>query len=227
MVRLDPSPETAQPPAQPNRWRYGEHVSVIGDTGSGKTYLISRLLDTRRYVLFVQTKSDDTVAKEYKGFVERKQARSMDSLTESRIILKPRYNDQRQEIAAALERVWKQGGWTAVVDELLYVEKLKLTWSVDRLLTQGRSEKISTVVGMQRPVAITRWAISQSTHVFCFRVEGRDIATVAEATSPRIAGPITRLKQYEFAYFNRQTRQVHIGNAQRIDELIVGTNGIY
>ncbi len=224
-MSLDLNPPTEQP--QPSRWRYGEHVAIIGDTGSGKTYLESRLLAARQYVLFIQTKSDETVDNELKGFVVRKQARSMDSLVESRIILRPKYDRQRAEVADALERVWKQGGWTVAVDELLYVEKMKLTWSVDRLLTQGRSEKISTVVGMQRPVAVTRWAISQATHVFCFRVEGRDIATVAEATSPRIAGPLTRLKQYEFVHFNRRIRSIAVGNANQLDRIIVGTHGIY
>lgn len=223
-----PSPESApQSPPSASNWRYGEHVAVVGDTGSGKTFLISRLVAARQYVVFLQTKSDETVAEQFRGFAERKQARSMDNLSESRIILRPRYDHQRSEIASALERAWTQGGWTMVVDELLYVEKLKLTWSVERLLTQGRSEKISVVIGMQRPVAVTRWGISQATHVFCFRVEGRDIATMAEATSPRIAGPLTRLREYEFVYFNRRSRQITTGTAQRLGETIVGANGIY
>lgn len=153
----------------------------------------------------------------------------MDNLQEDRILLEPSYRSQRLEIAAALEKVWVQGAWTCAVDELLYIERLKLTKMVERLLTQGRSKQISTVVGMQRPVAVTRFAISQSTHVFCFQLEGRDIVTVAEATTPRIAKPLLELdnESHDFVYFNRRTRQVRTGNAKRLHEVIAGAVGPY
>lgn len=153
----------------------------------------------------------------------------MDNLQEERILLEPTYRQQRLEISAALEKVWTQGSWTCVIDELLYIERLKLTNMVERLLTQGRSKNISTVVGMQRPVAVTRFAISSSTHVFCFQLEGRDIVTVAEATTPRIAQPLLQLdnESHDFVYFNRRTRQVKTGNAKRLHEVFVGADRLY
>jgi ABC-type phosphate/phosphonate transport system ATPase subunit len=221
-----PNLQTEQPP--PNKWAYGEHVSVIGDTGSGKTFLIGRLIRQRNYVVFLQTKSDPTVD-EYEGFERRKRARAMDNLQTSHIILKPEFDHQQEEIGAALLKVWKQGGWTTVIDELLYIERLKLTKSVERLLTQGRSEQVSTVVGMQRPVAVTRFAISQSTHVFCFVLEGRDIAIMAESTSPKVAKALLSLnaRDHDFVYFNRRTREVTTGNARNLDEVILGASGIF
>lgn len=176
--------------------------------------------------MVLRTKPDDV---HFTGFVKRTKAKSMDNLQEDRILLEPSYRSQRLEIAAALEKVWVQGAWTCVVDELLYIERLKLTKMVERLLTQGRSKQISTVVGMQRPVAVTRFAISQSTHVFCFQLEGRDIVTVAEATTPRIAKPLLELdnESHDFVYFNRRTRQVRTGNAKRLHEVIAGAVGPY
>lgn len=210
----------------PVRWGYGEHVAVIGDTGSGKTFLISQLVKIRQYVVVLRTKPDDIV---FPGFAKRSRAKSMDNVQESKILLEPKYRQQRVEIAAALEKVWVQGRWTCVVDELLYIERLKLTRMVERLLTQGRSKQISTVVGMQRPVAVTRFAISQSTHVFCFQLEGRDIMNVVEATTPRIAPPLLELdnESHDFVYFNRRTRQVKMGNAKQLHEVISGTNSVY
>jgi hypothetical protein len=210
----------------PSRWDYGEHVSVIGDTGSGKTFLISRLVQARAYVTILRTKPDDIV---FPGFTKKTSARSMDNLSTNHILLEPEYDHQQREAAACLLKAWRQGGWTIVVDELLYIERLKLTKSVERLLTQGRSKAISTVIGMQRPVAITRFAISQSTHVFCFQLEGRDIVTMAESTSPRIRQPLEALdnSKHDFVYFNRRTRQIITGNANRLQEVIAGASGIY
>jgi hypothetical protein len=98
----------------------------------------------------------------------------------------------------------------------LYAERLGLRDPIERLLTQGRSKSITTIVGMQRPAWTTRFAISQSTHLFTFRLEGRDIKTVADATSPRIVDVIVNLKGYDFAYFNRRDRIVTVGNARRL-----------
>src|SRR3954452_15677764 len=45
-------------------WRQGEHVTLIGPTGSGKTTLTNAILDKRAYILFFSTKQrDDTQAK--------------------------------------------------------------------------------------------------------------------------------------------------------------------
>lgn len=82
------------------------------------------------------------------------------------------------------------------------------------LLTQGRSKGISVVTGMQRPVGVTRFAISQASHVLCFSQEGRDLKTVIEATSPRLAGPISQLERYEFVWYNRPTREIWRGKLQ-------------
>lgn len=226
-VTLHPSQDPSQLKRQgPNRWGYGEHISVIGDTGSGKTYLIAQLIQSRSYAVVLRTKPDDI---RFDGFVKRTQAKSMDDLQENRILIEPKYQNQRLEIGRALEKVWQQGAWTCVVDELLYIERLKLTKLVERLLTQGRSKDISTVVGMQRPVAITRFAISQSTHVFCFSLEGRDILTVSQATSEQMGMAIYNLdhESHDFAYFNRRSRVVRTGNAKQLHEIMSGVNGPY
>lgn len=180
-------------------------------------------MKARQYCVILRTKPDDIV---FTGFAKRKKAKSMDNVQDNKLLLEPRYSDQRVEIAHALENVWKQGRWTCVVDELLYIERLKLTRMVERLLTQGRSKQISTVVGMQRPVAITRFAISQSTHVFSFSLEGRDVVTLSQSTSEAMGLAVWHLDHaaHDFAYFNRRTRQVLTGNAKHLHEIISGTN---
>lgn len=124
-----------------------------------------------------------------------------------KIVLAPAYARQQEEIALALERVWTQGGWTVYVDELFYVTSmLGLAKFIERLLTQGRSKGISVIVGMQRPVHVTRFAISEATHVLTFFLEGRDTKTMAEAASPTIAELGPTLRRHEFAWYYRPER---------------------
>jgi hypothetical protein len=222
-----PDQPTSLPTASlPVTWRVGEHIAAVGDTGTGKTYLVSRLVAMREYVVVLRTKPDDI---RFEGFRRVKRADAMDDVYQSRILLVPDHSKQVKEAYAMLDRVWEQGGWTVVIDELWYVEKLlKLGPWVERLLTQGRSKKISVVVGMQRPAQISRFAISQCTHLFTFRVEGRDLQTIKESTTPRIVEPIATLgsrdpsRKHNFVYYNRSTREIAIGDAKKLDRVITG-----
>lgn len=208
----------------PIPWKVGEHIAAVGDTGTGKTYLISRLTELRKYVVIIRTKPDDI---KFPGFKRARKASAMDSLYDTRILLTPQFSYQLRETYGALERAWEQGGWTIVVDELWYVEKmLRLGALTDRLLTQGRSKKITVVAGMQRPAQISRFAISQCTHLFTFRVEGRDLQIIKESTTPRIVDPIANLSGHHFVYYNRAQRVVATGDAKKLDRVIAGSTQV-
>lgn len=206
--------------ALPIPWKVGEHIATVGDTGTGKSYLISKLVELRKYVIIIRTKPDDI---KFPGFTKARKASAMDALYDTRILLTPQHSYQMRETYNALERAWQQGGWTIVIDEGWYVEKiLRLGPLVERLLTQGRSKKISVIVGMQRPAQISRFVISQCTHLFTFRVEGRDLQIIKESTSPRVVDPITALTGHRFVYYNRAQRIVATGDANRLDRIITG-----
>lgn len=205
------------PSTLPVPWRVGQHVAIFGDTGSGKTYLMAKLAAMRRYVVVFRTKGDDI---SFPGFSRRPLASAMDSVYAQRILLQPRYEHQLREGYGMLERAWKQENWTIVIDEEWYCERLGLTEMIERLLTQGRSMGISVMLGSQRPSRISRYCIAEARHVFAFQLEGRDAKTVGEATTPRMVEAIAKLKEHEFAYFNRQNRIVEIGNARRLDRII-------
>lgn len=208
-------------PAPPFPWNPGEHVSVIGDTGTGKTYLIARgLLRMRNYVIVFKTKPDSDDETKWAGFRTVKRASQTDDERYSRFVLTPKYERQAVEGAAMLERVWRQGGWTVVIDEGWYTEQLGLKAYIERLLTQGRSKGISVVYGQQRPVTTSRFVISQCSHLFCFRVEGRDAKTIAESTTPRILPVIDALTGYRFAYYHRPTRTVATADTRTLGAVI-------
>jgi hypothetical protein len=204
----------------PVRWEEGEHVSVVGDTGTGKSYLIRALIKPRDYVVFLRTKSDDI---KLPGYERRSRASAMNDLSLTRILLQPDSNRRTQANEAwnMLDIAWTHGGWTIVIDELWYAVRLGLAEPIERLLTQGRSKGISVVCGMQRPVGVTRFAMAESTHMFTFILEGRDVKTFAEASTPRIVPAINKLREHNFAYYNRRKRIVAVGNARTLTRVIV------
>lgn len=208
-------------PTLPVPWKPGEHVAIIGDTGSGKTYLISKLAEMRTYVAMLRTKPDDI---EFHGFERTETAKSMNDWYAERMLIAPKPSKQAHEIWLALKQTWDHGGWTTIVDELWYVEhRLGLRKDVENLLTQGRSKKITMVVGMQRPSQVSRFAIAECTHLFSFRLEGRDAKTVAEASTPRIRPLIEGLSGHDFAYFHRPRRIIATGNANGLRRIFTDT----
>lgn len=205
----------------PTKWQVGEHVAVVGDTGTGKTYLISKLVELRQYVVIFRTKADDI---KFPGFRKARTVRALESLYDTRILLQPEHGQQMRQGYELFTRVFQQGGWTVVIDEEWYVEaRLHLTEYVETLLTQGRSGHVSVVVGMQRPARISRFVISQCTHLFSFRVEGRDLQTMKEATTPRIVEPINTIEGHDFVYYHRGRRIVAKGNARNLGAVITGS----
>jgi hypothetical protein len=198
-------------------WRVGHHVTVIGETDGGKSTLVGEgLLPHRRYLLVNRTKMDP---------VRRQVKYPVQVVTRTHKTLKdPRYDRielrtagrpmeaQARENYLALSTVWAQGGWTVYDDEEWYLEeKLGLKPAVEMLLTQGGGKGITMVMSAQRPAQISRFVISQSAHVICFGVEGREAKTIADATSPRMGDAVLSLSEFSFAWYYRPRRGVFVG----------------
>lgn len=219
IARLKPKPkvhELALVPNLPFKWKQGEHLSLTGDTGSGKTTLANVLLHARGYTLALRSKSDDAPLP---GARIRSASEFGVHPDINRYLLDPPYEKQLPAFWNALETVWKQGHWTVYFDELFYLNQLKsgehkLGDRVDRLLTQGRSKKITVICGMQRPVQVSRFALSQCTHMVSFSGEGRDIMILKDVAGKEFADTVADLKRYEFAWFYRPERKVWRGRVQ-------------
>lgn len=217
MRKPAPFPELRDKPVQ---WQPGEHIAVIGRTGTGKTYMMARLVEWRKYVAIFRTKSDDI---KFPGFVTIKDAKGLNDVKSKRLLIDPEYRHQASIGADVFETVWRRGGWSIFLDELFYIHRLGLGSYVDMLLTQGRSKRISVVTGMQRPVNVTRFALSEVTHIFAFGVEGRDQKTIAELASDdfaTVAGS-RDMPPYHFAHYHRPTHSVAVGTADRLDRILV------
>lgn len=201
---------------------------MIGDTGSGKSTLMEWLGRQRKYLMVVRTKPDEI---EYQTDVRARDVRELKSACRDprvkRIEVAPPFpttlDEERHAAARRLQRemartamsiAYGHGGWTLDLDELLYIDRLGLRFEYEELSTQGRSLKATLLTGMQRPVQISRFVLSQSKHVYCFALEGRDIAqNLAPATSPRMKDIVPTLdaKRFEFAYYCRLDKRIRIG----------------
>jgi hypothetical protein len=143
-------------------------------------------------------------------------AAAMDDPRNERVELRPKMDQQQAEVARALDKVWRHGGWTCYVDETWFVDQeLGCRPLLNRLLTQGRDPgRISVVCAMQRPVSVTRFAIGESTHVISFGMEGRDAKIVGETTSPRMTKAVQELdgEKHEFAHYHIPSRRLWKGS---------------
>lgn len=144
------------------QWQQGEHVTLIGPTGVGKSTLTHRLLTARDYVTVFATKDkDDTTDKLVKAGYKLQRG-YWDGAYHDYIVLWPRGQNER-EVAAkqyhyfndAIDKMYKQGGWCLNFDEVSYMtDFLRMDRKMRWLLQQGRSSGLSVVAATQRPAFI-------------------------------------------------------------------------
>lgn len=180
------------------RWSQGEHVTVIGPTGTGKTTLI-RAIMPKRYdaggaVAVLATKPADagldawartdrlTVVRDWPP---RKWPQPRDVLTSSgkrlrwdrRVMVWPRVKGlPLSQIDAhvadvhrrALTAMFWQTSWCVVAEELMELTRIGLASELEQMWSQGRSAKLTLVGATQRPVDIPLLAYSSASHLFMF-----------------------------------------------------------
>jgi len=105
---------------------------------------------------------------------------------------------------------------------MYYIQhKLRLTNTVEDLLTQGRSHFITVMIGVQRPSWVTRFAISEPSHIFASRLhDERDIKTMGMIAGMSWAESLRDLERYEFSYLNRDTMESTIVNRDTVFDVI-------
>lgn len=212
---------------KPELWRQGEHVALIGDTGTGKSYLAVRLAQLRDWVIFIRTKRDDNALP---GFVRVDRARSIRVNASGHWLLDvSRLAPERKsyEVAKVLDMAFREGGWTVVIDELWYLErKLGVGEWVDQLTTQGRSERVSVVTGVQRPAWVSKFAFAEATHFVVFRVLGRhrtaaDVKAIRDMLGDDVAERVLGLEGHRFVYVQRPRNVIREGEAGELDRILV------
>jgi hypothetical protein len=150
-------------------WRQGEHVALIGGTGSGKTYVSADLLDFRSFVCCLSIKPHDDTLKRF----QKREPRYVTVKTWppnvqiNRCIFKckpTKLGDRAQagRVREVLDGIHKAEGWTALLDDVAYiVNTLGLRREVVDLYNVGRSSGITLVGALQQPTSVTANAPSE------------------------------------------------------------------
>ncbi len=200
------------------KWRAGEHIGIIGPTGSGKTNLALHLLPMRRYVVALATKPQDKtmVALHKSGYLVLRKWEALDPTVYPRRILWPEIGNmylagkQRKEIQRALGAIYQETGWCVYADELWYLTNaLKLEFEVRMYLLQARSLGISFVAATQRPSRVPLEVYDQSSHLFFFRDNDeanlKRISGISWLSANLVRSLVARLDGHEFLYIENRT----------------------
>lgn len=212
-------------------WRQGQHVTLIGPNGSGKTVINKELLRYREkrhgYICVFVTKPKDAELEELtkRGYIRCEENKNWGQTSPPRILLWPKagnfsdLSQQRRVFRNALQGAWKAGRWTFMLNELRYLtEHLGLKREMNTLYLQARAAKFSLAAETQRPRSVPLEAFSQSSHLFfaaCRDDEDlKRISAIGNADSKLIRATVQQLKQYEFCYVDSISGEVVVTKAK-------------
>lgn len=209
-------------------WRQGEHITLIGPTGAGKTTLALALLPQRDYAIAFATKPRDRTMDSLvrQGWRKIATADKLPKVIRGRthLVFWPRFvtpDDQAAqayEIGQAMREAFVQGGYCLLIDELWYMDKiLGLKRMVEALWTQGRSIGLSVVAGTQRPAHVSLLAYDQATHVFFWRDnDERNLARISGMNGLNarlIRETVATLAPHAVLYVNTRTSAMYVTRA--------------
>lgn len=187
------------------------HHSILGQNGSGKSYMIvNGLLPLCHYdrVCIFDSKGDDPVLATAGARPVRKLPnkwarvatdRNKPNDSWYRMVLFDDRERAHDQAAEALEQIYSEGNWIVVLDETRAISDprspgLGLQPLLDRMWLRGRSRHISVVAGTQAPRWVPSSFYDQCQFVWCSRIRDekahirmREIGSMSKDLIPQIA----------------------------------------
>ncbi len=210
----------------PNGKFQGEHLAIMGPTGSGKSMFQNQIVKKRAdlrgsHVYILATKPADSEMKKLGWPIVNTWPPPYGK--HEQVIYWPKagkmldgsINQQRIDIARFLDDVWRENANCLLVfDEIAYLEEeLRLQKIVNRYWREARTQGISMVAGTQRPRNVGRNMWAQSSWVVAFRPDDADDANrVAEVLGGRqlYRDELLGLERHQFIIVERRQKVAYI-----------------
>jgi energy-coupling factor transporter ATP-binding protein EcfA2 len=206
----------------------GEHVSLVGPTGSGKSTAAVALLQ-----VLAKRKATDGRPARVTALGTKPQDRTLETLQragwpritrwpppygQEHVIVWPPYGDpenaavrHRRVFRPLLQQIFKEGGQTVYVDEAAYFEEwppegLGLRAVMSQYWREARSNDLTLVAATQRPRNVTRSMWSESTWLLIFKPRDEDdLKRVAQLSGAKadVLAVVPELDKHEFLLVHR------------------------
>jgi len=211
----------------PTQFKQGEHVTIIGPTGSGKTLLAQELVKPRSFVVATGVKhKDESLERLMKQNWVRVGNWKDKPRSAQRVVLWPKEDDiskvrevHRNVFSNMLSDVYKKGSWAIWTDELRYMtDIIGLRKEYILMYVAARSNRISLISSAQRPSHVPLEAYSQAQHLVLFRTgDERDLARAGGlngSNSKQVAATVSNLPHHHFLHVNLNTGEQTISTLQ-------------
>lgn len=204
-------------------WDQSQHVLISGPTGTGKTTYIKQLTDIRlergAYCIayITKVKPDKTIEEEFRGWTRWSRWRKGGpTIHENRVLIMPNLKGlktmqdivrhQKEVFKEALDESFNHGKLTQIVDEGLHMAKfLGLGPELSFGYTQGRSNHLTYITGMQRPANVPVEVYGSASHAIIGQTrDADDLKRVrelgAKESAKELGVVISGLGPYEFLH---------------------------
>lgn len=204
-------------------WKQGEHITIIGPTGSGKTVLARYLLRRRAFVVVFGIKNRDPelygpYQRDGYELVRKFDAEPPDDLDVYRVLYVPRTDKHGKEgdqiraraFRGAMHQIMDVGRWAVEADDLnVLVDDFGLGPEFKEAWRLGRSELISVVGLAQEPVDIPVAAYGMATHLMLFKnpdlYRAKRLAELTGINREITQETVLKLPDHEFLYIDKRT----------------------
>jgi len=183
-----------------------ERVFLAGKTWSGKTWAAQRLLRGVERLVVLDPKNSESIERWRLDPWDRESQRQLKHGEPLRTRIKaPAGEDLEEFWNDVLFDCWNAGNVLVYVDEvyLLKPEGGAYPGYLSKLYTTGRERGIGAWSSAQRPAWVPRVLMSESEHIFVFRLQLEDDRlALAKNAHPALAEEIPHSDPHGFRYYN-------------------------